>query len=136
MQQAATGSLAGAFGAARARLENQASRTGNAAGVNATEEQLGREQGQQSAQALGKLQQQIGQARIQGTQNALAGMTGLYGQSGQQTDAAMNTGANLVGTQGRVAMQPGFWSSLLTGALGAGARAFGGGTRGGRGGKG
>lgn len=125
MTQAETGSLAGAFGAAKARLQNQAARTGNAAGENATEEQLGIEQGQQNAQALGSLQQAFGQARIQGTQNALQGMGNLYNTSTSAANAGMADQANLVGTQSRVAMQPGFWGSFLAGALGGAARGFG-----------
>ncbi|MGH9482555.1 MAG: hypothetical protein ACRD1L_10755 [Terriglobales bacterium] len=119
MTQATSGSLAGAFGAARARLQNQAARTGNAAGQNATEEELAIQQGQQNAQALGGLQQAFGQARIQGLQNAAAGMGGLYGTSTSAATAGMANQANLVGTQGRMAMQPGFWGSLIAGGLGA-----------------
>jgi hypothetical protein len=126
MTQATAGSLAGAFGAARQRLQDQAARTDNTAGENATEEQLGLEQARQNAEAMGGLQGQFGQARIQGTQNALAGMGGLYGTSTAATDAAMNNAANLVNTQGRVALQPGFWSSLLAGGLGAAGRMAGG----------
>ncbi|HUX68031.1 MAG TPA: hypothetical protein VMV31_11150 [Terriglobales bacterium] len=125
MTQATSGSLAGAFGAARTRLQDHAARTGNTAGENATEEQLAREQGQQNAQALGNLQQAFGKARIQGQQNALQGLGSLYGTSTNATDAAMNSGANLVGTQGRMAMQPGFWGSVLAGGLGAAGKMFG-----------
>jgi hypothetical protein len=127
--QATSGSLAGAFGAARDRLRNAAARTGNAAGENATEEQLGLEQGRQNAQALGALQGQFANARIQGQQNAMGGLSNLYGTTTQGLDSAMNTGANLVGTQGRVADTPGFWAQVLqhglnalTGGLGSGGR--------------
>ncbi|HVA62755.1 MAG TPA: hypothetical protein VNF74_03440 [Terriglobales bacterium] len=130
MTQATTGSLAGAFDAARQRLQNQAARTGNTAGENATEEQLARQQGQQNAQDMGTLQQQFGQARIQGQQNALQGLGGLYGSSTNATDAAISGGANLVGTQGRIAMQPGFWGSVLAGGLGTAGRLIGGSGRG------
>jgi hypothetical protein len=126
MRQATAGSLAGAFGAARQRLSDQAARTGNTAGENATEEQLGLEQGRQNAEAMGALQGQFGQARIQGTQNALSGLGGLYGTSTNATDSAMNNAANLVNTQGHMALQPGFWSSLLAGGLGAAGRMAGG----------
>ena len=113
MTQAATGSLAGAFGAARQRLANQAARTGNSAGENATEEQLGLEQGRQNAQALGSLAGQFGNARIQGQQNAMSGLGNIYGATTQGLDSAMNSGANLVNTQGRVATTPGFWAQVL-----------------------
>jgi hypothetical protein len=113
MTQATTGSLAGAFGAARRRLQNQAARTGNTAGANAAEEELGLEQGRQNAQALGSLQGQFGNARISGQQNAMSGLGNLYGATTQGLDAAMNNGANLVATQGRVATTPGFWAQVL-----------------------
>lgn len=119
MTQATTGSLAGAFGAARDRLLNSAARTGNSAGQNAAEEQLGLEQGRQNAQALGSLQGEFGRARIQGQQNAMAGLGSLYGATTQGLDSAMNTGANLVNTQGRVATTPGFWSLVLQHGLNA-----------------
>ncbi len=119
MTQATSGSLAGAFGAARQRLLGQAARTGNAAGDIAAEEQLGREQGQQNAQALGALQQQFGNSRIQGQQNAMSGLGNLYGTTTQGLDSAMNTGANLVGTQARVATTPGFWSQVLAHGINA-----------------
>ncbi|MGH9484547.1 MAG: hypothetical protein ACRD1F_05785, partial [Terriglobales bacterium] len=57
MTQADLGSLAGAFGAAAARERDRAAATGNTAGMNATEEELGRQQGQQQAQAMGSLAQ-------------------------------------------------------------------------------
>lgn len=119
MRQAVTGSLAGAFGAARNRLLDHAARTGNNAGLNFTEEELARDQGRQNAQDLGALEGEFGQARIQGAQNALAGLGGLYGTSSNAAANAMNNASNLVGTQGRVAMQPGFWSRLLAGGLAA-----------------
>ncbi|HXE30747.1 MAG TPA: hypothetical protein VN515_02975 [Terriglobales bacterium] len=119
MTQAATGSLAGAFGAARDRLQNQAARTGNSAGENATEEELGMQQGRANSQALGSLEGQFGNARIQGQQNAMGGLSNLYGSTTQGLDSAMNTGANLVGTQARVATTPGFWSQVLQHGLNA-----------------
>lgn len=117
MRQATSGSLAGAFGAARARAQNAAARTQNTAGLGAVEEQLALQQGRQNAQALGALDQQLGQARIQGQQNALAGLGGLYGTSTNATDAAMANAGNLVGTQGKVAITPGFWGNVLQSAL-------------------
>lgn len=117
MRQATAGSLAGAFGAAATRLRNQASRTGNTAGENATEEQLGREQGQQAAQAEGALEGQFGQARIQGMQNAAAGMGDLYRDASSAAASGLGAANGLVGTQSRVALQPGFWSQVLQGAL-------------------
>ncbi len=127
MRQATTGSLAGAFGAARTRLQNQAARTGNTAGENATEEQLALQQGRENAQALGSLEGDFAKERIQGEQNALAGLGQLYGTSTSATDAAMNNAANLVGTQSKVAMQPGFWSQMLAAGIGATGKMFGGG---------
>lgn len=118
MTQAELGSLAGAFGAAAARERDRAARTGNTAGMNATEEQLARAQGQQQAQAMGSLAQGFGNARIQGTQNALGGLSRLYGTSTDATNGALNNVSHLVGTQGQVADNPGFWSRVLRGGLG------------------
>lgn len=113
MRQATAGSLAGAFGAARQRLMNQAARTGNSAGVNATEEELGREQAQQNAQAMGGLEGAFGNARMQNQNQALAGLGNLYGSTTSGLDSALNNDANLVNTQGRVATTPGFWSQIF-----------------------
>lgn len=118
MTQAELGSLAGAFGAAAARERDRAARTGNTAGMNATEEQLARAQGQQQAQAMGSLAQGFGNARIQGTQNALGGLGRLYDASTSAANGAMGNVSRLVGTQGQVADTPGFWSRVLRGGLG------------------
>jgi hypothetical protein len=110
MTQATSGSLAGAFGAAQQRLQDQAARTGNSAGVDSTEEQLAMQQGRQNAQALGALQGQFANARIQGTQNALGGENSLANSSGNQSNQAL---ANA----GRMATTPGFWSRVLQSGL-------------------
>jgi hypothetical protein len=115
MTQATTGSLAGAFGAARDRLQAGAARTGNTAGTNATEEQLALQQGRQNAQALGELQGQFADKRIQGQQNALAGEAGLAGQAGNY---ANENEANA----GKMATTPGFWGRVLGSVLAGGAR--------------
>lgn len=136
--QATEGSLAGAFGAARSRMADTAARTGNPAGYVAGEEELAREQGQQNAQALGGLEEAFGQARIQGEQNALQGLSGLYGETNPQISSGLGAQSSLVGTQGRVATQPGFWSRVASNWLSpagiAGARGMpGAGARGGGG---
>ncbi|MGH9487065.1 MAG: hypothetical protein ACRD04_05680 [Terriglobales bacterium] len=117
MTQAELGSLAGAFGAARAREQGAAARTGNTAGMNATEEELARQQGQQQAQAMGSLAQAFGNAGIAGTQNALRGLGSLYGQSTSAANAGMGGESRDVASQGQVASKPGFWSSVLSGGL-------------------
>lgn len=112
IRQATSGALAGAMGAARTRLLNQAARSGNAAGVIPAEEELGRQQGQLNAQALGGLEQQFGQARIAGQRSALSGLEGLYSASNQPLAIGMGTQANLIGDQARLAAQPSFWSQV------------------------
>lgn len=131
MTQAESGSLAGAFNAAVARERDRAARTGNTAGMNATEEELGREQGQQQAQAMGSLQQAFGNARISGQQNALAGESGLYRDATAANSGAMNSSDSLVGTQGRLVddennTNGNFWGKVISGGLGAAGKIFGG----------
>lgn len=86
--QGVQGSLAGAFGAARSQLADRASRTGNAAGYGAAEEQLARDQGQQGAQAMGQLGQTFANARIKGQENAAQGLGGI---GGEQLGQGLNT---------------------------------------------
>ncbi|MGH9475428.1 MAG: hypothetical protein ACRD1C_03745 [Terriglobales bacterium] len=117
MTQAEQGSLAGAFGAARTRENNAASRTGNTAGVNDTNEELAREQGQQEAQAEGSLQQAFGNARIAGTNTALGGMSNLYRGATSAANGGLSSSNSLVGTQGRVATTPGFWGKVMGNVL-------------------
>lgn len=119
IRQATAGSLAGAFGAARTRLQNHAAATGNSAGVNATEEELAREQGRENSQAMGGLEQQFGQARIAGQQDAMHGLSNLYGETSQPLSIGVGGANSLVGDQARLAGQPGFWSQVAQRGLGA-----------------
>lgn len=131
IRQATSGALAGAFGAARARLLNHAAQTGNAAGVIPAEEEMARQQAQQNSQALGGLEEQFGNARIAGQQNAMRGLQSLYSSTSQPLGIGMNAQTGLIGDQARLAAQPSFWSQvagrtlgglsgLLTGGRGAG----------------
>ena len=117
MRQATAGSLAGAFGAARTRLLDHQARTGNTAGVNATEEELARQQGQQDAQAQGALEKEFGQARISGQEDAARGLAGLYGAATSAANSGMGNSTGLVAQQGAMARQPGFWSRMVGGGL-------------------
>lgn len=135
MTQAVTGSLAGAFGNAATHATNAAARTGNMAGYNATEEQLGREQAQQNAEAMGGLQQAFANDAQAQQQAALRGLSSLYGSSNPQISSGLGAQSSLVGTQGRVAITPNPLTQGLLGRLGsAGASllGMGGGAGGGR----
>ena len=117
MRQALSGSLAGAFGAARGRLLNHAAATGNAAGVNSTEEELAREQSRQDAQGEGSLEQGFAQARIAGQNNALRNLQQLYGMAGQPLGVGVDGASSLIGDQARLAAEPGFWERVLQGVV-------------------
>ncbi|MGH9541496.1 MAG: hypothetical protein ACRD2H_06405 [Terriglobales bacterium] len=118
IRQAASGALAGAMGAARARLLGQAARTGNAAGIIPAEEELARQQGQLNSQDLGALEQGFGNARMAGQQAAMSGLRGLYADTSQPLGIGMGAESNLVGDQARLAAQPSFWSQVAGRTLG------------------
>lgn len=102
---ATEGGLGAAFGSAAEGGANRAARTNNAAGLTSQEDALARQRMITSGQLGAQNQETFANARIAGSQNANAGLGGLFGQN--------LTGANnALGIQQRNAETPGFWDQF------------------------
>lgn len=145
MRQSVTNPISSAYGTAQYQNTAGAARTGNAGAATANNAALAREKSRAMSTGLSGLQENIGQARIAGTNEALSAsaLPGQYasqvlqGQQGNQQLAQFPTTvqaglyntnlgnqANLNGQQGNVvgdylqrAQKPGFLSSAASSAL-------------------
>lgn len=112
---ATEGGLGAAFGAAQEGAANRAARTNNSAGLTSQEDALARQRMITSGNLGAQNETNFANARISGSQNANAGLGGLFGQN---LGAANST----LGIQADNARTPGFWDQFgnaLAGSLGS-----------------
>ena len=102
---ATEGGVGAAFGSASEGAANRAARTNNAAGLTSTQDALARQRMITSGNLGAQNQEQFANARIAGTNNANAGLGGLYGTATGGANATL-------GHQASNAATPGFWDTL------------------------
>lgn len=112
---ATEGGLGAAFGAAGEGAANRAARTNNAAGLTSSMDALARQRMITSGNLGAQNETNFANARIAGSNNANAGLAGLYGTNLGATN-------NTLGIQADNAKTPGFWDQFgnaLAGSLGS-----------------
>lgn len=102
---ATEGGLGAAFGAATEGAANRAARTNNSAGLAGQEDALARQRMITSGNIGAQNAETIANARIAGTQNANAGLGGLFG-------TGSSAGNSTLGVNAKNAETPGFWDQF------------------------
>jgi hypothetical protein len=102
---ATLGGVGAAFGSAQEGATNRAARTNNQAGLGAANDALARARMQTSGQLEAQNRTNFANARISGSQNANAGLGGLFGTGSNAANATLGVNAKNAAT-------PGFWDQF------------------------
>ncbi|HVB35382.1 MAG TPA: hypothetical protein VNJ52_13560 [Patescibacteria group bacterium] len=120
-EQLAMQPVSTALDAASQQAASRVSRTHNAAGFGAEEENLAGQRASQLGQAAQRGQLAYQDTQLQNQKTGLQGLSSLYGIDTNLLGRMLGLPTQTLGVQAQAARQPGFWGSLsssLGGALG------------------
>lgn len=123
----ATGSVAATYGGAADQEARSAARTGNAASLTAGQDQLAQEKANSMSQANNTAQVEIANDAQQQQQQALQGMSGLYGMNTNLLAKSLGIPVEYLqqyNTANSSAMGPGLLDSVIKGGASVGAAAL------------